>query len=117
MIVVNEIVRPTIRQKRYSEYNVTAINSAKRTPDRCSWSCHYGTSYCKKHHVKYLKPYYKYTDKIYFGIIKLLQKTGNYGAANVIILVIFFPVMSWLFIMKSIDIELEIRKLKRERGE
>lgn len=114
MIIVNEIVRPTIKAKPYSQYGITAINSVNRDPDRCTWICHNNTNYCKKYHVKYLKEYYKYTDPMYFGIIKLLAKTGNYGLANIIFLVILFPFLIWFFIIQSLNIQDEIKEIKKK---
>ena len=50
---------------------------------------------------------------LYFGTISLLAKTGNYGLANIIFLVILLPLLIWFFIIKSLNIQDEIRKLKR----
>lgn len=114
MIIVNEIVKPTIEEKPYSKYGVTAINSADKNADKCTWICHNNTNYCKENHVKYLKNYYAYTDMLYFGTISLLAKTGNYGLANIIFLVVLLPLLIWFFIIKSLNIQDEIRKLKRK---
>ena len=114
MIVVNEVVRPTIKEKPYSKYGITAINSADKNTEKCTWICHNNTNYCKENHVKYLKNYYPYTDTIYFGIIGLLAKTGNYGLANIIFLVILLPLLIWFFIIKSLNIQCEINKLKKK---
>ena len=117
MIVVNEIVRPTIKEKPYSKYEVTAMNSDDKVMDKCTWVCHNNTRFCKENHVKFLKPYYKYSDKIYFGMISLLQKTGNYGLANIIFLVILAPFLIWFFIVKSLNIQDEINLLKSTNNE
>jgi len=115
MIIVNEVVRPTIKEKSYSKYEITAINSVDKNTEKCTWICHNNTTYCKKHHVKYLKNYYAYTDAIYFGIIGLLAKTGNYGLANIIFLVILLPLLIWFFIIKSLNIQYKINKLKKKQ--
>jgi len=115
MIIVNEVVRPTIKEKPYSKYGITAINSADKITEKCSWICHNNTTYCKENHVKYLKNYYPYTDTIYFGIISLLAKTGNYGLANIIFLVILLPLLIWLFIIKSLNIQDKMNKLKKNQ--
>ena len=117
MIIVNEIVRPTINEKPYSKYGITAMNSDAKVLDNCTWICHNNTRFCKENHVKYLKPYYKITDKIYFGMISLLQKTGNYGLANIIFLVILAPLLIWFFIVKSLNIQDEINLYKRNNNE
>ena len=117
MIVVNEIIRPTITGKPYTKYGISAINSVDKTPEKCTWICHNNTTYCKTHHVKYLKSYFQFTDKMYFGIIHLLKKTGNYRLANIIFLVILFPFLIWFFTIKSLNIQDEINKLKNQKNE
>jgi hypothetical protein len=117
MIIVNEIVRPTIKEKPYSKYEITAMNSDDKISHKCTWICHNNTRFCKESHVKYLKPYYKITDKIYFGMISLLQKTGNYGLANIIFLVVLAPLLIWFFIVKSMNIQDEINLYKRNNNE
>lgn len=113
MIIVNESTRPTIKEKPYSKFGITAINSVDKNTEKCTWICHNNTTYCKENHVKYLKKYSPYTDTIYFGIISLLASTGNYGLANIIFLVILLPLLMWFFIIKSLDIQNKINKLKK----
>ncbi|MCO6497518.1 MAG: hypothetical protein J5I50_07635 [Chitinophagaceae bacterium] len=115
MIVVNEVMRPRIKEQPYSAHGITAINSAKYIPEKCSWVCHNDTQYCKEHHVKFLKPYFGTTDFLYFGAIGALAMTGNYGAANIIVFVILFPLVIWFFIIKSLNFRDEIRKLKKQQ--
>ena len=67
---------------------------------------------CKKKHVKYLTKYYKFTDCIYFGIINGLKNTGHYQLANIIVLVILLPLLIWVFIIKSLNVQDQINKLK-----
>ncbi len=114
MVVTNEVIRPTIKDKPYSIQGITAINSAGYYPDKCSWACHNNTGYCKTNHVKYLKPYYGYTDVFYFGVISALQATGNYGAANILLLVLLFPLTIWLFVVKSLNIQDKINRIKNK---
>ncbi len=111
MILINEIVEQIIKEKSYSNHGITAINSVERNTNKCTWICHNNTVFCKENHVKVLKPYFQYTDTIYFGAISLLQKTGNYGLANIIFLVVLIPVLIWFFIIKSMNIQDEINKL------
>jgi hypothetical protein len=110
MVLINEAVRPTIKEKPYAAHGVTAINSAVYSPTKCTWVCHNDTKYCKKHHVKYLKPFYAITDVFYFGIIGILASTGNYGAANILFLVLLLPYMILYFFIKSLNLQDEIRK-------
>jgi len=113
MALINEGVRPKIKEKPYISHGITAINSAVYISDKCSWACHNNTVFCKNHHVKYLKPFYPFTDVLYFGVINVLASTGNYGAANIIFLVFLFPFTILYFIIKSLNIQDEIRKLSK----
>ena len=103
MVIVNELVRPTLKGNPYQAHGVTAMNSAEVNLDECSWICHNNTGYCKQNHVKILKNYFEYTDPVYFGIIKLLKSTGNYGLANIVFLVILFPLIMYLLLIKYFD--------------
>lgn len=113
MILINEIVRPTIKEKPYSIGRITAINSSTQTKEKCSWACHNNTTYCKENHVKLSNRYFKTLDPVYFGIIKLLKSTGNYALANIIIFVIIFPLLMVYLLIKSLNMRSQIRKLKR----
>ena len=116
MVIVNEAYRPTIKEKPYTAHGITAINSDIRILDKCSWIAHSDTSYCKEHHVKFLKEHFQITDKIYFGTIHALRSTGNYGAANIIFLVILFPLIIWYSLVKIIDYSIAIRNLKKQQN-
>ncbi|WP_225034696.1 hypothetical protein [Winogradskyella sp. SM1960] len=115
MVVINESYRSLITEKPYSAFGFTAINSDARSLHKCSWIAHSNTSYCKQHHVKFLKDYFHITDKMYFGVIQVLHSTGNYGAANIVFLVILFPLIMWYALIKIIDYTLAIRKLKKSK--
>ncbi len=111
MVLINEVIRTKINETPYSAHGITAINSAEYLKEKCSWACHNNTAYCKSHHVKYLKSNYKLTDVFYFGAISALASTGNYGAANIIFLVLLFPITILYFFIKSLNIQNKIRKL------
>lgn len=113
MIVVNEMVRPTILEKPYARRNAVGINSAKALKDKCSWSCHNNTSTCQQNHVKYLKPYFNQIDPVYFGIIGGLKGTGDYVIANIIFLVIFLPLLIYLLFIRVLNLRSEIKALKK----
>ena len=115
MALINESVRPKIKGKPHTANGITAVNSAEYLPKKCTWICHNNTKYCKAHHVKYLKPFYPITDVFYFGVIGILASTGDYGAANIIFLVFLFPLTILYFIIKSIDIQKEIKKLSKKK--
>lgn len=116
MVIVNELVRPSLKEKPYSSHGVTAMNSAKVDKGKCSWNCHNDTNYCKQNHVKLLKDYFEYTDPVYFGIIHLLKSTGNYGLANIVFLVILFPLIMYILLIKSIDMNRQIHVLKSKKN-
>lgn len=113
MIIVNEMVRLRMTNDPYSQKGITAINSAERNNDKCSWICHNDTGYCKQNHVTFKSSYFQYTDPIYFGAINLLMSTGNYGLANIIFLVILVPLLLWFFLVKSMNIQDKISTLKK----
>ena len=113
MVGVNEIVRPVIKKKPYASHGITAINSADKIQDKCTWICHNQTSYCKKYHVKFARDFFPVTDKIYFGVISLLRSTGNYGMANIIFLVVLIPFTMWFLLIQSIIIQEKINDIKR----
>lgn len=116
MVIVNELVKPTLKGKPYQAYGVTAINSGEVNPIKCTWNCHNNTDYCKQNHVKILKDYFEYTDPIYFGIIKLLKSTGNYGMANIVFLVILLPLIMYILLIKSINMNRQIKMLKSNKN-
>lgn len=113
MILTNEAMRIKIKDGTYSAQGIKPINSAEYLPNKCSWACHNNTVYCKNNHVKYLKQFYVITDVLYFGVIAALASTGNYVALNIIFLVLLFPITILYFIIKSIRIQDEIRKLSK----
>ena len=113
MVLINEASRQIISDKPYVISGVVTINSNKKTPDKCSWNCHNDTNYCKKHHAKVAKSNFKYIDPIYFLIIAVLQSTGGYGLANILILVIMAPLFFYILLIKSINIQFQINKLKK----
>lgn len=114
MVLVNEVARVKIKEQPYTAHGITAINSSKLLTEKCTWACHNNTQYCKIHHVKYLKPFYPFTDFFYYGVIASLASTGNYAAANIILLVFLFPITILYFIIKSLNKQDDIRKLFKQ---
>lgn len=112
VVLVNEYSRFTITDKGYVRKSITTINPSVKTPKKCSWYCHTDTGYCKKHHTHLLKKYTSKIDPFYFGIIKSLHSAGDYGLANIIFLVILFPLLIYVFLIKSISIQRKIKELK-----
>ncbi|HEY9220917.1 MAG TPA: hypothetical protein VIO43_04975 [Lutibacter sp.] len=116
MVLVNEVSRQKITDKPYVISGIVTINSKIKTPDKCTWTCHNNTNYCKIHHVKIAKSNFKFIDPIYYLIILLLQLTGGYALANILILVIMAPLFFYILLIKSINIQFQINKLKKGNG-
>ncbi len=109
---VNEYSRLNTSNKGFVRKGVTAINPSVKIPKKCSWYCHTDTGYCKKHHTHLLKNHTSKIDPFYFGIIKSLHDAGDYGLANIIFLVILFPALIYVLLIKSISIQIKIKELK-----
>jgi hypothetical protein len=112
IVIINEWVRPSIKEKPYTAFGVTAMNSAERIPNQCTWECHNNTRYCMKHHVQLMKPVMPISNLFYFGMIGLLASTGNYGLANIVFLVFLIPLLILYFIYRSMRIQNDINKIK-----
>ena len=112
MIIVNELVRPTIKEKAYGGYSVTFMKPELWVLDRCSWVCHNNSKYCEKHHIRYVRPIKQYIDPFYFGIIRFLKGFVNYGLANVVFLVIGWPLFMWFLLICCVDMRAQLKKLK-----
>ena len=112
VIALNELVRPTMEEEGYRLENLVAINSDSKNVNKCSWACHNATIYCKENHLAIIDKENGWTDMLYFGLMSALKATGNYGLANILILVILMPLVLYFLTIKCIDIQIEIRKLK-----
>lgn len=112
MVLVNESVR--IQDETHSKSKgFVLLNTTEPVKNKCSWNCHNNTAYCIENHIRYIKRYLKYTNPIYFGAIGALKSTGNYGLANIVFLVILMPLWMFYFLVKSIDLIIEINKNKK----
>ena len=113
MILVNEYSKGKIQPSTYQSRGQDTINSAQRDPSTCTWACHNDTSYCKAHYVKFDDHYFTYTDPLYFGMIIILKGFGNYGLANILLLVLFFPLLIYTLLIKSLQIQDQINRLRK----
>ena len=109
VVIVNEYSRPNLTGYYNSKYDVTAMNPNKRDPNVCTWSGFFDTGYCKKNHVKYLNQHFDIIDPIYFGIINALHKTGNYGAGNIIFLVILWPAIMYFLLIRIFHLRKQLK--------
>lgn len=114
VVAVNEFVRLDSNTPGSKVQGVIAINTSAKELFKCSWSCHNSTDYCKEKHVKLVEPYFDKIDPIYFSMINTLQSTGNYGLANIFFLVVLIPLMMFILLIKSINLQLEILKLRKK---
>ncbi len=113
MVVVNEVSRINVSESPHEFKGRTAINSAQRLNDKCTWACHYNTNHCKKYHVKMNSTWFPTTDKAYFGIINLLESTQNYNFMNVLLFLFLIPLLMWLLLIKVLRMQAEIKQLKK----
>ncbi len=113
IVLVNENSNPREAFKEFSLRGVVTANAADKIPTECSWACHNQTAYCKANHVKFLKPYFKIVDPIYYSIINGLKSFGDYQFANVLFLVLAWPMLLCFLLVKSILIQFKIQKLKK----
>ena len=113
MILVNETYRMTKDGGNQSVYGVQTINSLSKDINKCSWSCYYNTTYCKAHHTKHLKPYFNFIDPIYFLQIKFLHSFGNYALANIVFMVILWPLVIYLLLINSLNMHQRIKEIKK----
>ena len=126
MVMVNEVVRPTLVEapfqytKSFDLSGLTrkvvgsAMNPGKMKKEECTWYCHNKDSFCVNFHKKI--SFHQYIDDLYNKIITLLKKgdyQGNYAINNIIFLVILWPLIMFFLLIKSLDIQRKINKLKR----
>ena len=92
MTIINESQRSSIPSHDFQIYGANTMNTVSYDKSSCTWACHNSTTqHCKVYHATCIAPYFKWIDPIYFGIIKGLHSTGDYGLANVILLVFVWP--------------------------
>lgn len=113
IMVVNEYSRFHLESKNNLSRGQATLNPASLDPEKCTWACHNETAYCKSHHVKFDSSFFRFTDPLYFGMITLLKGFGNYGLANILILVLFMPLMIYTLLIKSLNIQDRIHQLRK----
>ena len=119
MVLVNEGFRPSINELGFEKTikfgnfksNNIAINPLLKTHDVCSWRCH--NSGCKP---KLFKSVENYVDRIYFGIINILKSGGSFGSyaiANILFLVLIWPLAMFYLLIKSLDMHHQIKEINK----
>jgi hypothetical protein len=99
VIGVNEYSRQPSESKPYHQLGIETLNS--------------NTTYCKRHHVAFMKPYFHFSDPVYFGIIDLLKSSGNYAGANIIFLVLLWPLLMYWLLIKVVKGQARTNYLKK----
>ena len=112
VIAVNEYARGTISESRRGT-EAMKMNTTAASPEACTWNCYNDTAYCKRHHVKLAGGYFAIIDPLYFGMISALLMVGDYAAANVLFLVILWPLLLSYLLVKSLLIQLQLKKLRK----
>lgn len=113
IVSVNEYSRLQLEPTAYQSRGQATLNPASLDPEKCTWACHNDTGYCKAHHVNFDSSYFAFTDPLYFGMITLLKGFGNYGLANILILVLFVPLLIFFLLIKSLNIQDRINRLRK----
>ncbi len=109
MVIVNEYARPGLPGYHNTKYDAYGMNPNTPKENTCTWTGFFNTKYCKDHHVKYLNNYYEIIDPIYFGMIKLLHRTGNYAAGNIIFMVILWPAIMYFLLIRIIMLRKQLK--------
>lgn len=112
VIIVNESSRHFVNSEGYSVNGIKTINPKTQTVTTCSWNCYKNTAYCKANHVKILKPLFLQLDPFYFKIISLLKSTGSYAYANIIFLVLLWPLFIVFLFITILKNNSKIKSLK-----
>lgn len=129
MVIVNESCRAFKNNdnQNFTYNGVTAMNSALKKTNECTWACHNSTKgFCMKKHRKYIKegfPLYAEINSFYFGIIdfnhqkvngKKVRNPEYYVFMNVILLVFLWPLIIYLMIINSLRLIMKLKTNKHE---
>lgn len=117
LVVVNALFSNEEGEKAHRIATFKAANTGEKIRSKCTWACHNDTNFCKTNHVQLMNPYFDVIDPIYFGIIRGLKATGDYGLANIIVLVLVLPMIMYFLLIQSIRMYWEIKALKEDEVE
>jgi hypothetical protein len=121
IIIINESARISAKQKSTAK---GLINTKETKLKQCTWKCHDNTkSFCIPTHQKNDNNFFytKYNKDLFFSVIDMLKlnsgKTalGNkvYRLANLAILLIIIPFLILYFLIRSINMQIEINNFKK----
>ena len=107
MILVNESYK-----MKLSPRDIKKINLEEFKPNQCTWYCH--DNGCP--HSKNINNIY--VDKLYGAIIDFNHQDGDYKKyqlSNIIFLVILWPLLIYILLIKCIDIQQKIKEKINDR--
>ncbi|MGB1247243.1 MAG: hypothetical protein ACPG4Z_00050 [Chitinophagales bacterium] len=112
MFVVNELSQHPKKPDGIIFSGVKTINYDGVVMYECSWHCHQNTQFCIDNHTHFLQPVIDYINPIYFAIIDGLFATGNYGLANIVFLVILWPLLMYFLLIKCLNLRSKLKQTK-----
>ncbi len=116
MIIINENYSPTVANTTHKYIGVKTQNSNILDRKLCSWACH-NTMICQVQHTSKWPDFIeKPMGAIYVGIIRSLRSTGDYSGANVLFLVILWPLIMYVMLIWIMRNSLRIRTLKANKS-
>lgn len=113
MVAVNESTRPNIPRHGHAYQHQPTIHPGKASKLNCTWECYEKTQWCTDNHVGIDQQWLRFTNIPYRAIIGALDSTGSYTMANILFLVIIIPTAILWMLIRSMEMELSIRKLAR----
>ena len=100
MIIVTESSRTYFGENGRTKGLVTVFSQEPKQT-HCSWACGFNTTdHCLVNHSGLPKTTRDSLKPFYFGVIHVLQSTGGYRAANIVFLVILWPLILSIMIVK-----------------
>ena len=109
VILVNEFQRTKVKSQDFKIYGVSTMNTAKYDKNTCTWVCHNSTTHCKTNHATLASEYSECIDPVYYGIINGLHGTGDYGLANVLLLVLAWPLLMCYLLIRILQMKKQLK--------
>lgn len=97
LVIGNETERRLLKAPQTGRIHVVYSETT------CSWQCHNATTnHCLAHHTGLPEIARKAMKPAYFGLISLLQSSGNYRGANLLFLAILWPLLLSALFMRCL---------------
>ena len=114
MLVINEYARYAHVGHSHRYKSVLTIHDGQKFKKRCSWHCHHSTRFCAKHHLTLKGNASKRMLGIYYDVIQLLHRTGNYQLVNILLFVVLIPLYGCFMLISCFRQQQTIQKLRKE---